>query len=219
MKIAPSSEKCMSAINPCEPVDVQLQCDQRLSSAQASPKPLCFLLECTASEDSKEQIFVFEGCKVVVNFCNDRRPMVRIRTERILSVANMTPSVLNINIGSPAGNQGVLEKIGSCAERSVGFSTASSHLVISIATIEGSNSESGQIEWSPEVPLHVKGDTKPIVVPPARAGLRSLASAYCIELVNSDGYLKLVIRPQVVVINSTVTNVYQHCVFIDYNGN
>ncbi|KAG7381181.1 hypothetical protein PHYPSEUDO_006329 [Phytophthora pseudosyringae] len=204
LKVAPSTEKCMSTFNPFEPVGVQLEYDQGSSSAETSSKSLEILLQCGSAEDAKEQIFVFEGCKVVANFCNDPWPMIRIRAERILSVANMTPNDLNISIGSPLGNQGgTLEKIGSCVERSIGFAVVSNRLVIAIVTVEDSSNESDQIEWSPEVSLNVKGDIKPIVVPPARAGLRSLASAFCIELVNSDGYLKLIIRPQVVVINST----------------
>ncbi|KAL3669054.1 hypothetical protein V7S43_005438 [Phytophthora oleae] len=200
IKIAPSCEKCLSKINPFESVNAQLTYDQGSGSP---PKPLAFLMQCTL-EDSKEQIFVFEGCKVVVSFCNDLRPMVRVRMERILSVANMTPHNLNVQISSPLGSQGgTLEKIASCAERSVGFAVISNRLVISIATMEDAINDSDQIEWSPEVSLNVHGDAKPIVLPSVRTGLRSLASAYCIELVNADGYLKLVIRPQVVVINST----------------
>ncbi|KAG6966279.1 hypothetical protein JG687_00004932 [Phytophthora cactorum] len=199
LEVSPASEKSLSTINPFEPVDAQLQYGQGSSSANTSSKPMEFLLQCSSAEDSKEQIFVFEGCKVVVSFCNDHRPMIRIRTERILGVANMTPSDLIINIGSPLGNHGgALERIGSCVERSIGFTVVSNRLAVTIAAVEDLSSASDHIEWSPEVSLNVKGDTKPIVV------LRSLASAYCIELVNSDGYLKLTIRPQVVVINSTV---------------
>ncbi|KAF1781433.1 P-loop containing nucleoside triphosphate hydrolase [Phytophthora cactorum] len=201
LEVSPASEKSLSTINPFEPVDAQLQYGQGSSSANTSSKPMEFLLQCSSAEDSKEQIFVFEGCKVVVSFCNDHRPMIRIRTERILSVANMTPSDLIINIGSPLGNHGgALERIGSCVERSIGFTVVSNRLAVTIAAVEDLSSASDHIEWSPEVSLNVKGDTKPIVV------LRSLASAYCIELVNSDGYLKLTIRPQVVVINSTVVS-------------
>ncbi|ETP23805.1 hypothetical protein F441_03121 [Phytophthora nicotianae CJ01A1] len=213
LEVSAASEKSLSTINPFEPVDAQLQYGQGVSSS----KPLKFLLQCRSAGDSKGQIFVFEGCKVVVSFCSDHRPMIRIRTERILSVANMTPSDLNISIGSPLGNQGALERIDSCVERSIGFAVASNRLVIAIATIEDSSSSSDHIEWSPGVSLNVNGDTKPIIVPPAQAGLRSLASAYCIELVNSDGYLKLIIRPQVVVINST--NCDLKCVPTDGRGN
>ncbi|KAG3246603.1 hypothetical protein PI124_g8690 [Phytophthora idaei] len=212
LEVSPASEKSLSTINPFEPVDAQLQYGQGSSSANTSSKPMEFLLQCSSAEDSKEQIFVFEGCKVVVSFCNDHRPMIRIRTERILSVANMTPSDLIINIGSPLGNHGgALERIGSCVERSIGFTIVSNRLAITIAAVEDLSSASDHIEWSPEVSLNVKGDTKPIVV------LRSLASAYCIELVNSDGYLKLTIRPQVVVINST--NCDLKCVPTDGRGN
>lgn len=76
--------------------------------------------------------------------------------------------------------------------------------MVSIADDEASGGPGDQVEWSPEITLNVNGDTKPVVVPPGRTGLRSLASAYCVELANCDGYLKLTIRPQVVVINSTV---------------
>ncbi|KAG3017313.1 hypothetical protein PC119_g11073 [Phytophthora cactorum] len=212
LEVSPASEKSLSTINPFEPVDAQLQYGQGSSSANTSSKPMEFLLQCSSAEDSKEQIFVFEGCKVVVSFCNDHRPMIRIRTERILGVANMTPSDLIINIGSPLGNHGgALERIGSCVERSIGFTVVSNRLAVTIAAVEDLSSASDHIEWSPEVSLNVKGDTKPIVV------LRSLASAYCIELVNSDGYLKLTIRPQVVVINST--NCDLKCVPTDGRGN
>ncbi|CAI5746309.1 unnamed protein product [Peronospora destructor] len=217
LEIAPSSENCLSAINPCEPVDVQLLYEQSSTSTRVAAKPLAFSLEGIAYKDSKEQVFVCEGCKVIANFCNDRRPMVRIRTERILTVANMTPSVLTVSIGNPLGNQRSLKKIDSCMERSVDFLTTSNFLVISIATVTDSNAELGQIEWSPEVLLDVKGDTKPIVVPSIGARLTSLASAYCMEMVNSDGYLKLVIRPQVVVINSTDCALM--CVPTDSRGN
>ncbi|KAF4034900.1 Vacuolar-sorting-associated 13 protein C-terminal [Phytophthora infestans] len=213
--VPPASEKSLSTINPYEPVDTQLQYDQGMSNAES----LDFLLQCSSAKDPKDQVFVFEGCKVLVSFCNDHRPMIRVRTERILSVANMTPSDLNISIGSPLGAQGggAMERIGSCDERSIGFAVVSNRLVIAIATVEASSSASNHIEWSPEVALNVKGDTKPIVVPPAQAGLRSLASVYCIELVNSDGYLKLIIRPQVVVINST--NGDLKCAPTDGRGN
>ncbi|CAI5713662.1 unnamed protein product [Peronospora effusa] len=217
LEIAPSSENCLSALNPCEPLDVQLLYEQSSTSTQVAEKPLAFSLEGIAYKDSKEQVFVCEGCKVIVNFCNDRHPMVRIRTERILTVANMTPSVLTVSVGNPLGTQRSLEKIDSCVERSVDFLTISNFLVVSIATVTDSNAASGQIEWSPEVLLNVKGDTKPIVVPSAGARLTSLASAYCMEMVNSDGYLKLVIRPQVVVINST--NCALMCVPTDSRGN
>ncbi|CAH0516636.1 unnamed protein product [Peronospora belbahrii] len=203
LKLAPSSKECLSAINPFELVDVKLQYDQSYTMTQVAPKPQAFSLECIANKDTKEQIFNGEGCKVTVNFCNDRCPMVQIRTERILTVANMTPSVLTIGIDSPLVNQRSVEKIESCVERSVGFSMINNFLMISLATATDSNTESDQMEWSPEVLLNVKGDTRPIVIPFTRNGLTSLASAYCMEMVNSNGYLKLIIRPQVVVINST----------------
>ncbi|KAL4101770.1 hypothetical protein PRIC1_005518 [Phytophthora ramorum] len=218
VKIAPSSEKCVSAVNPYEPVDVQLQYEQHQTSTQASRKPLRFLLECsTPAKDFKDQIFDFEGCRVIASFCDNRRPMIRLRTERILSVANMTPNILNVSIGSPLGNQGAVQKFDSCVERSVGFSVASNRLVISIATIDDPTSEMSLVEWSPEVSLNVRGDTKPIVVPPARAGLSSTASAYSLELRNSDGYLRLIVRPQVVVVNSTKCDL--KCVPTDGRGN
>ncbi|KAL4167238.1 hypothetical protein KRP22_012724 [Phytophthora ramorum] len=218
VKIAPSSEKCVSAVNPYEPVDVQLQYEQHQTSTQASRKPLRFLLECsTPAKDFKDQIFDFEGCRVIASFCDNRRPMIRLKTERILSVANMTPNILNVSIGSPLGNQGAVQKFDSCVERSVGFSVASNRLVISIATIDDPTSEMSLVEWSPEVSLNVRGDTKPIVVPPARAGLSSTASAYSLELRNSDGYLRLIVRPQVVVVNSTKCDL--KCVPTDGRGN
>ncbi|KAG3083916.1 hypothetical protein PC122_g10350 [Phytophthora cactorum] len=191
LEVSPASEKSLSTINPFEPVDAQLQYGQGSSSANTSSKPMEFLLQCSSAEDSKEQIFVFEGCKVVVSFCNDHRPMIRIRTERILGVANMTPSDLIINIGSPLGNHGgALERIGSCVERSIGFTVVSNRLAVTIAAVEDLSSASDHIEWSPEVSLNVKGDTKPIVV------LRSLA---------------------IVVINST--NCDLKCVPTDGRGN
>lgn len=130
--------------------------------------------------------------------------MMRIRTERALSVANMTPSALRINIGSPLLQHETVEKVASCEERSVGFSVASNCLVVSIAADEATRDRGDEVEWSPEITLNVKGDTKPVVVPPDETGLRSLASAYCVELASCGGYLKLTICPQVVVINSTV---------------
>ncbi|CAI5729177.1 unnamed protein product [Hyaloperonospora brassicae] len=201
LEIAPSTEKSLAIINPCEPVDVQLRYDPSSCSAQPVAESLMF---CIANEDSSEHVTVFEGCKVVVSFCKDRHPMVRIRIERSLSIANMTPSILAINISSPPGDRRASEKIGSCAERSVGCRIVGTYLVISIATLQDLNNEAGSMNWSPEISLNVKGDAKPVVVPAVGPGPSSLVNAYCIEMVNRDGFLKLVIRPQVVMVNSTL---------------
>jgi hypothetical protein len=174
-------------------------------TGQSSLKQQKFLLECDPpASRKKEQIFDLDGCRLVATFTDESYPTIRLRIECVLSVVNMTPSILNIKLGSRLGNQCALEKIESSVERCVGLSVVSNRLVISIAAIEDPIAEAGQMEWSPEVSLNVNGDTKPIIVPPARSGLRSLTRAYCIDLTNSNGYLKLIIRPQVVVINSTV---------------
>ncbi|GMF17975.1 unnamed protein product [Phytophthora lilii] len=159
--------------------------------------------------DRKEHIFDFVECKVIATICADHHPLVKIRTERVLTVANMSPNELHVSIGSPLGKPGTIEKLASCVEKSVGFSVVSNRLMISIATNEDRTNESSHIEWSPEISLNVKGETKSVVVPPRASGLSTLVDTYCVELTNSDGYLKLVIRPQVVVINATVScNIY-----------
>uniref|UniRef100_A0AAV1V0S5 Uncharacterized protein n=1 Tax=Peronospora matthiolae TaxID=2874970 RepID=A0AAV1V0S5_9STRA len=214
LNIAPSTEKDLSIINPCEPVDVQLQYESSSGNAPAATESLTF---CISYGNPSEHVFVFEGYRAVVSFCKDRRPMVRIKIERILSIANMTPHVLAINVSSPLKNRRALEKIGSCVERSVGVLPVSTYLVISIAIVEDLNNEEGPVKWSPEASLNVKGDAKSIIVPAAGPGPPSLASAYCIEMVNLDGYLKLMIRPQVVVINST--NYSLMCLPTDNQGN
>ncbi|GMF16326.1 unnamed protein product [Phytophthora fragariaefolia] len=154
--------------------------------------------------EPKEQVFDFVECRVIVTTRNDHHPTVRVRTERVLSVANLTPSALHINFGSHVGKQRAVEQVAPCEERSIGFSVVSNRLVVSISESEASCETKSQIEWSPEISLNVNGDTKSIVVPTGDKRLRDLASTYCIELGNVNGYLKLTIRPQVVVINSTL---------------
>ncbi|KAE9043431.1 hypothetical protein PR001_g4045 [Phytophthora rubi] len=207
LNVHPSSEKSTSALNPFEPMDVQFLYEGHQGSSHTPTKPIKFSLVSSAPDtETKEQIFEFGVCRVVATVSNDHRPTMRIRTERALSVANMTPSALRINIDSPLRQHGTVEKVASCEERSVGFSVASKCLVVSIATDEATRDRGDEMEWSPEITLNVNGDTKPVVVPPDETGLRSLASAYCVELANRGGYLKLTIRPQVVVINSTNCN-------------
>ncbi|KAE9316625.1 hypothetical protein PF001_g7241 [Phytophthora fragariae] len=207
LNVHPSSEKSTSALNPFEPMDVQFLYEGHQGSSHTPTKPIKFSLVSSAPDtETKEQIFEFGVCRVVATVSNDHRPTMRIRTERALSVANMTPSALRINIDSPLRQHGTVEKVASCEERSVGFSVASKCLVVSIATDEATRDRGDEMEWSPEITLNVNGDTKPVVVPPDETGLRSLASAYCVELANRGGYLKLTIRPQVVVINSTSCN-------------
>ncbi|KAI9916439.1 hypothetical protein PsorP6_017851 [Peronosclerospora sorghi] len=201
LELAPFDEKRVSVINPCEPVDLELQYDQ----AQAAVKSLTLSLQGSGYNELKEQSLVFDGCKVVANFSNKCHPMVQLRAERILSVANMTPSGVTLKISSLSGTEQSVEVIESCMERSVGFTNVETHLVISIAATDDSSPESGETTWSPHLLLDVKGDTKPLIVPHLGTEMTAtMASTYCIELVHSHGSLKLTIRPLVVVINSTV---------------
>ncbi|KAI9916932.1 hypothetical protein PsorP6_017845 [Peronosclerospora sorghi] len=117
LELAPFDEKRVSVINPCEPVDLELQYDQ----AQAAVKSLTLSLQGSGYNELKEQSLVFDGCKVVANFSNKCHPMVQLRAERILSVANMTPSGLTLKTTSLSGTEQIVEVFESCMERSVGF--------------------------------------------------------------------------------------------------
>ncbi|TDH72554.1 hypothetical protein CCR75_003671 [Bremia lactucae] len=204
LKLCPTSNKRVSTINPFESIIVILNCEQDPSDTSKSPEAHQFLLQCCSVDDRKDQVFDFEDCKVVANFHSDRGPVIQIRIERILSIANMTPSDLNVKVGSSFKHQdGALEVIFSGVEKSIGFAAISNCLVIAIAITEAPSSVIDQLSWSPDVLLDVKGDIKPTIIPSSQAKLRNLASAYCIELVNSGGYLKVIIRPLVVVINAT----------------
>ncbi|KAL8006771.1 putative vacuolar protein sorting-associated protein [Plasmopara halstedii] len=221
LELFPACEKCISTINPFEPVKILLQYGQDLSKANTYSKLLELNMQFTSAGKSKEQIFDFEDCRVVVSYCDDRKPMVRIRLERVLSIANKTPSDLMIWLATSFEDQNrTLHKVESCGERSIGFTMTSDCLIIAIAssaTTAGPRSGSNQMSWSSEISLDGKGDTKPIVLPAMQAGSSNLASAFCVELLNSEGYLKLTILPLVVVINATKRDIV--CVPTDGRGN
>lgn len=134
-------------------------------------------------------------------------PSFRIQVERYLTVLNMTPSVVQVKIKTPANKAAaeICERVDTCATVSFGCDPSES-LWLAIGGIREASLPEEPIErWSPGRTLRVTGDSKVFIVPDNASSTKTMVSTYAVTLANIGGRVQITIRPQIVISNTTVS--------------
>lgn len=208
---ADGSATVVSAINPFEASDVTVEI--RDYDSNDSPAVFQFALQCSRDALS-EQLFDFGVVRfrvlVPTEASATASPTITIRAERGASIENATDVALDLRIHYPATLQQTSIAIAAGHSQQIGMSLKDDAVVVEVGVrtkaLEA-DAASDVLQWSSQVRLSTQGDLKPCIVPfkRVRGDAAALAGSYLIELTRDAKHVvRLTIRPQVVVLNTTV---------------
>lgn len=139
-----------------------------------------------------------------INVEGNAVPSVRIMVERYLTVHNVTPLTLAVKVKNPEEKSEAQDAIPSCGVVALGCTLGDKVLVSIGMEADAALGVNATGRWSPGRTLATAGDSKVFVLPSRESGAKSLASTFAVTLTNTNGRIKVTIRPHIVVTNATV---------------
>lgn len=211
----------VSAINPFEVSDVvaEIWTDKADDDSQIQRSTCTFSLLC--DRDTTAEQVVDAGVlrlRVETTTAGDAdsgsTPTVTIRAERGAVVENLTDAQLSLRVHVPATEyRSSVISLGAGESRQTSIASTDKVVVLQVGVHPNASLTRSELEkttallWSSPVRLLADGDAKPCVVSfsqPSNDSGSSLASFFLVSLTTEHGVVRVSIRPQVVVLNSTV---------------
>lgn len=197
----------ITSINPLEASTVNVSVASRINSELVlTPQTQFGLCEHGELVDAVHQL---GSIRVVtsrpINVEGNAAPSVRILVERYLTVHNRTPQKLLVKVKNTAEEDAEAQKmIPSCGFAALGCAP-DDKLLISIGVEEDAESHGeAACRWSSGRMLATAGDSKVLVLPSRGSSAKTLTSTFAVTLTNTNGRIKVAIRPHIVVTNATV---------------
>lgn len=211
MNIAPGEAAFLSAINPFQPTRIQVH--HRGNASNDDPTSYEFVLLCSKDNTFEEKTHDFGSLRITVgrSLAKSTGPTIWIRAENAVRVFNLSSSDLFIRMNESGGNPRSIIRANAGQERSMCYPTSGKDAIFAVGfspkILTDENLASNEdIDWSPEIPLSLMGDTKSFTIMKRATCDPSIVPAYSILLENTDGTIRLFIRPLVVVLNAMVSH-------------